>query len=291
MDPLLVANAAINGGVVGLLLALPALAVTMVFGIARFPNAATGDYMTFGAYAAVAMQSVLGLPLIPSALAGVLATAALALLFYAGVFRPLRERAVVTRLIASIGIAFAVRSTITFFAGHSQYSLEAPLVRAWNFGGVRILPTDVYIGLVALGALALVFLLLHFTPAGRRMRAVADNPELASASGISARSVMLLLWLIAGAFSGLGGILLGIKAIVVPELGWELLMPIFAAVILGGIGSTVGAVVGMIVFGVAMEVATLYVGAHYKIVLAFLVLLGVLLWRPQGIFGRPLAVR
>ncbi len=291
MDPILIANAAVNGGVVGLLLALPALAVTMVFGIARFPNAATGDYMTFGAYTAVAMQSLLGLPLVASGLAGVLATSVLALLFYAGVFRLLEERPVVTRLIASIGIAFALRSTVTFFAGHSQYSLEAPLVRAWNFGGVRILPTDVYIGLVALGALALVFLLLHFTPAGRRMRAVADNPELAAASGISRRSVMMLLWVVAGAFSGLGGILLGVKAIVLPDLGWELLMPIFAAVILGGVGSTVGAVVGMIVFGVAMEVATLYVGTHYKIVLAFAVLLVVLLWRPQGIFGRPLAVR
>lgn len=291
MDLLIVANAAVNGVVIGLLLALPALAVTLVFGIARFPNAATGDYMTFGAYVTVAAQGLAGLPLLASGLLGALATALLALAFYFLVFRLLAGRPVVSRLIASIGVAFAVRSTITFFAGHSQYSLDAPLVRAWNFGGVRVLPTDLVIAAIALVALASAFALLHLTPMGRRMRAVADNPELASASGIGARRVMVLLWLIAGGFSGLGGVLLGIKAIVLPELGWELLMPIFAAVILGGVGSPLGAVLGMLTFGVAMEVATVYVGTHYKIVLAFAVLLGVLMVRPQGIFGRPLAVR
>lgn len=291
MDSLLVANAAVNGVVIGLLLALPALAVTLVFGIAKFPNAATGDTMTFGAYVTVAAQGLVGMPIVASGIAGSLAAALLALAFYFLVFRLLEARPLVARLIASIGVAFAIRSTITFIAGHSQYSIDAPLVRAWNISGVRILPTDLAITAIALTALAIAFCLLHFTPMGRRMRAVADNPELASASGIGARRVMVFLWLLAGAFAGMGGVLLGIKAIVVPELGWELLIPIFAAVILGGVGSPIGAVVGMITFSVAMEVATLYVGAHYKIVLAFLVLLGVLLLRPQGIFGRPLAVR
>ena len=129
------------------------------------------------------------------------------------------------------------------------------------------------------------------TPTGRRMRAVADNPELAAASGIRGRRVMVTLWSIAGAYCGLGGVLLGIKAVVIPELGWELLMPMFAAVILGGIGNPVGAIAGIMVFSIAQEVASLVVGPAYKIVFAFAVLLCVLLLRPQGIFGRPMAAR
>lgn len=291
MDWLAIANAAVNGVVVGLLLALPALAVTLVFGIARFPNAATGDYMTFGAYAAVVTQTLGGASLILSGIMASLATGLLSLFFYVWVFNALAGRSLVSRLIASIGVAFTVRSTITFFAGQSQYTIETPIVRAWNFGGIRILPTDVYIVMTAMAALAIVFYLLHFTSAGRQMRAVADNPELASASGIRSRRVMILLWAIVGIFSGLGGFLLGVKAIVLPELGWELLLPIFAAVILGGIGHPVGAVLGMLVFGISQEVATLYVGPAYKVVLAFVVLLCVLLVRPQGILGQPQAAR
>lgn len=291
MDWLAIANAAVNGVVVGLLLALPALAVTLVFGIARFPNAATGDYMTFGAYAAVVTQTLGGASLILSGIMASLATGLLSLFFYVWVFKALAARSLVSRLIASIGVAFTVRSTITFFAGQSQYTIETPIVRAWNFGGIRILPTDVYIVITAMAALSLVFYLLHFTSAGRQMRAVADNPELASASGIRSRRVMILLWAIVGIFSGLGGFLLGVKAIVLPELGWELLLPIFAAVILGGIGHPVGAVLGMLVFGISQEVATLYVGPAYKVVLAFVVLLCVLLVRPQGILGQPQAAR
>ncbi|AUL14726.1 branched-chain amino acid ABC transporter permease [Bordetella bronchiseptica] len=291
MDTVLFANAIINGVIVGLLLALPALAITLVFGIARFPNAAAGDYMTFGAYATVAAQAFMGASLVGSAIVATLATGLLSLFFYFWVFRKLAQRSLVARLIASIGIAFAVRAAITFFAGHGQYTIQAPLQRAWNFGGIRILPLDVYILLAALLALAFMFGLLYLSPTGRRMRAVSDNPQLAAVGGIGVRKVMVILWGIVGVFSGLGGVLLGIKATVLPELGWELLLPMFAAVILGGVGSPVGAVLGMIVFGIAQEVATLYIGSAYKIVIAFLVLLVVLLFRPQGIMGRVQAVR
>ncbi|MCY1195860.1 High-affinity branched-chain amino acid transport system permease protein LivH [compost metagenome] len=291
MSSVLLINALISGMVVGLLLALPALAITLVFGIARFPNAAAGDYMTFGAYAMVAAQALSGGSLAASAIFATLATGLLSLFFYFWVFRKLEERSLVSRLIASIGIAFAVRASITLFAGHGQYTIQAPLQRAWNFDGIRILPLDAYIVLAALGALAFMFALLYLSPVGRRMRAVSDNPQLAAAGGIDVRRVMAILWGIVGVLSGLGGVLLGIKATVLPELGWELLLPMFAAVILGGVGSPVGALLGMVIFGIAQEVATLYVGSAYKIVIAFAVLLVVLLFRPQGIMGRIQAVR
>lgn len=291
MEWIYIGNAMINGIVLGLLLALPALAVTLVFGIARFPYAAIGDYMTFGAYTAVIFQTFISTSLIAAALAASAATTLVALFFYFWVFRALASRAPVASLIASIGVAFVVRSAITFFAGQSQYIIEAPLVRAWSFGGIRILPTDLYIAATALAALAGVFAMLYFSPLGRRMRAVADDAELAAASGIRVREVMVTLSVIVGAFCGLGGMLMGLKAVVLPELGWELILPIFASVILGGIGSPLGAVCGMLLFGISQEVSSLYVGASYKLVLAFVVLMIVLLARPQGIFGKISAVR
>lgn len=291
MDVISIANAAINGLVIGMLLSLPALAITLVFGIARFPNAATGDYMTLGAYSTVASQMFLGASLIVSVGGAMLVTALVSLFFYFWVFRALSGRSHVARLIASIGVAFAVRSSITFFAGQDQYVIDTPLVRAWNFGGIRILPMDVYILAAALTALAIVFVIMQMTPTGRRMRAIADSAELAAASGIRAKRVMVFLWGMTGAFCGLGGALLGIKAVVLPELGWELLMPMFAGVILGGIGSPIGAVLGIVTFSIAQEVASLFVGPPYKIVIAFVTLLTVLLLRPQGMFGRPVAAR
>ena len=292
MELIPILNAVINAIVLGTLLSLPILAITMVFGISRFPNAATGDYMTLGAYTAVATQAWIGSSLVLAVVSASVVTALIAVFFYLWVFRALAKRSNVARLIASLGVAFVVRTTITFFAGQDQYNLEmGRIMRAWNWHGIRILPMDVYILLTAIGALGIAFVILHATPLGRRMRAVADNPDLAAASGIRSRRVMLYLWLLSGFFCGLGGVLLAIKAVVVPELGFELLMPMFAAVILGGIGNPIGAVVGSLIFGISQEIATLYVGPSYKIVIAFLVLLVLLLFRPQGLFGRPIMAR
>jgi branched-chain amino acid transport system permease protein len=285
------ANLLINGTVEGLLIALPALALTLVMGIARFPNAATGDYMTVAAYAGIGVQA-LGVTSI--ALAGVGAIAAgiaISLLFYVTVFRPLRTRPPVASLVASIGVAFFARAMLTLFVGHDQYTFQIPLARAWNFGGVRILPTDLYVAANALAAVVLLFALLHLTPIGRQMRAIADNPDLARASGIRSRRVLLALWAIAGALCALGGMMYGVKAVVMPELGWELLIPAFAAMILGGIGSPVGAVLGGVLLGIASELSVPLVGPSYKIAVAFAVLLLVLLVRPRGLLGRPIAVR
>jgi len=162
-----------------------------------------------------------------------------------------------------------------------------PLVRAWNFSGVRLLPSDLVIAIVALLVLAAVFARLHFGRSGRLLRAVADNPDLARLSGIRAPRLMWLLWALAGALSAIGGVLLGVKSVVMPEMGWELLLPAFAAMILGGIGSPAGAVAGALLMGVGQELSVPFVGPTYKIAVAFAVLFVVLLARPEGLFGRP----
>ena len=292
------ANLAINGLVEGAVIALPALALTLVMGIARFPNAATGDWMTLGAYAAVGAQAALlstGLagagPMLLATLLAAVVCAGLSIAAYELIFKRLSRSAMVASLLASIGLAFLVRSLITLAMGHEQRTFALPLVRAANFGGVRVLPTDLAIAAVALVVLACVFAWLHFGRSGRLLRALADNPELARLSGIRSRRLMWLLWALAGGLSATGGVLLGVKSVVMPELGWELLLPAFAAMVLGGIGSPVGAVVGALLTGVVQELSVPLVGPSYKIAVAFALLLLTLLLRPAGLFGRPELVR
>lgn len=284
-------NLLINGLIEGLVVALPALSMTLVMGVNRFPNAATGDLMTTGAYAAVAAQLLLAVPLWQALVVAMAVTAAVSTVSYHLVFRKLRGRPMVASLLAAIGLGFVLRSLISFFAGHDQRTFEMPLVRAWNWGGVRVLPTDLAIAAVAAISLGVVFVLLYKTSFGRQLRAVADSADLARASGIRAKGLMLGLWVLVGGLSALGGVLLGMKAVVTPEMGWESLIPAFAAMVLGGIGSPVGAVLGALLLCVVQELAVPWLGPSYKLVLSFLVLAMVLLMRPAGLMGRAQLVR
>lgn len=285
------ANLLINGLIEGLVVALPALAMTLVMGVNRFPNAATGDLMTTGAYAAVAVQLLGGMPLWLASIASVAVTAAVSAGSYQLIFRKLAGRPMVASMLAAIGLGFVLRSLISFFAGHDQRTFEMPLVRAWNFGGIRLLPTDLLIAAVAAVCLAVVFLLIYRTSFGRQLRAAADSADLARASGIRANGLMLRLWLLVGALCSIGGVLLGMKAVITPEMGWESLIPAFAAMVLGGIGSPVGAVLGALLLCVVQELSVPLLGPSYKLVLSFVVLALVLLLRPAGLMGRVQLVR
>jgi branched-subunit amino acid ABC-type transport system permease component len=291
MSPVDACNLLINGTIEGLLIALPALALTLVMGVARFPNAATGDYMTVAAYAGIGVQALGAGSIAVAGLGAIAAAVALSIVFYLWIFRALRGRPPVASLVASIGVAFFARSVLTLFAGHDQQTFQLPLVRAWNFGGVRLLPTDLYVAAIALAAMALLFALLHLTPIGRQMRAIADNPDLARACGIRSGQVLLALWAVVGVLCALGGMMYGVKAVVSPELGWELLIPAFAAMILGGIGSPAGAVAGGVLLGIASELSVPLVGPSYKIAVAFALLLLVLLLRPRGLAGKAIVAR
>jgi neutral amino acid transport system permease protein len=284
-------NLLINGLTEGLVVALPALAMTLVMGVNRFPNAATGDFMTTGAYLAIASQFMGLQSLFVATIAGMLMTALLSAASYELIFKKLARQPMIASLLAAIGLGFFMRSVLSFFAGHDQRTFNLPLVRAWNFDGIRILPTDLWIAATALGCLIVVFILLYRTSFGRQLRAVSDNPDLARASGIRARKLMIGLWLLVGALSAIGGVLLGMKAVVMPELGWDHLIPAFAAMVLGGIGSPVGAVVGALLMSVAQELSVPLLGPSYKLVLSFAVLALVLLARPSGLMGRKDLIR
>lgn len=284
-------NLLINGLIEGLIIALPALSLTLVMGINRFPNASAGDTMTFGAYAALGLQYA-GVAFFSFAVMGsLIAGALLSWLCYRLVFQRLSRAPMVASLIAAIGIGFMIRSVIGLVAGHDLHTFSLPLVRAWNFDGVRVLPTDLAIAGVALALLILVFCWLKLSPSGRQLRAIADNPDLAKLSGIRPQRLMGMLWLLSGALCASGGVLLGMKAVVMPELGWEMLLPAFAAMILGGIGQPLGAVVGAVLMGIAQELSIPIVGPSYKIAVAFVVMLLVLMVRPGGLFGHVEKVR
>ena len=286
-----IANLIINGLIEGLVVALPALSMTLVMGVNRFPNAATGDFLTLGAYGAVVCQMLLGMPLWAAAITSAAVTALVSAGSYQLIFRKLAGRPMVSSMLAAIGLGFLIRSLISFFAGHDQRTFDMPLVRAWNFGGIRVLPSDLVIAGIAVACLLIVFVLLYQTSFGRQLRAVSDSADLARASGIRAKGLMIALWLLVGAISAIGGVLLGMKAIVSPEIGWEFLIPAFAAMVLGGIGSPVGAVLGALVLCVAQELSVPLLGPSYKLVLSFAVLAVVLLVRPSGIMGRIQLVR
>ncbi|MDJ1157539.1 ATP-binding cassette domain-containing protein [Chelatococcus sp. SYSU_G07232] len=180
------AQLVVNGIVQGLVVGLAALAITLVFGIARFANAATGDAMTFGAYAALTAHKATGSLLLGS-LSAVAATGVLSLAAYLAVFRNLANRSVVALLVASIGVGFVIRA-----------ALGVPLSRPIRFGEIAVNPLDLQLAGVAAVALAAVFAVLHLTPIGRQMRAVADDRDLARVSGIRPERVMVALWLFAG---------------------------------------------------------------------------------------------
>jgi len=275
----------VTGFVSGLITGLAALAVTLVFGIARFANAATGDMMTLGAYVALSVAGASGSMLLGGT-AGVLAAMLVGVVSYLLVFRKLAARSSVTALLASIGVGFIIRAGLGLVYGFQQRVFPVPLVRPWRVYGVRITPIDLQLTALALLTLALVFLVLHATPVGRRMRAVADDPALAQVSGIEPARVMITLWAMAGGVAGVAGIMVGIKTVVQPELGWSVLLPAFTAAILGGIGSPFGAVAAGLLLGVVQELSTPFVGFTYKLAVVFLVLLLVLLVRPTGLFGR-----
>lgn len=275
----------ISGIVAGLIIGLSALSITLVFGIARFPNAAAGDTMTLGAYGALFGHRFTNSLLI-GGLTGAIAGALVGFLGYWLVFRRLAQRSNVALLVASIGLAFVLRAILGVAFGHSQQVFQMPIVRPWRVGDVPVHPNDLVLALACACTLALVFAVLHLTPIGRRMRAVADDPDLARVSGISPKSVMTVLWLLAGAVSACAGIVAGIKTVVSPEMGWELLLPAFAAAIVGGVGSPIGAVAAGLLIGIAQELATPFVGFTYKIALSFVVMLVVLLVRPRGLFGK-----
>jgi branched-subunit amino acid ABC-type transport system permease component len=275
----------INGIVAGLLLALPALALSLTFSVLRFANYAIGSYLSCGAYLVYVGNVGLGLPLWLAAGAGAVLFAIFAVAIDWLAFRPLRNRSGVILLVASMGVAIALENVIRFFAGNSPRAYAVAVARPMRFGDIRLNHEQLTILLTVTASLAVVWIVFRFTRLGRMMRAVADNPDLAAVRGISRARVVAYVWLISGALTALSGVLVGLDANVEPQMGWTYLLPVFTAAILGGIANPMAAVAGALTLGIAEELATLVMPVHYRMIVTFLVMVALLLVRPWGLFG------
>jgi branched-chain amino acid transport system permease protein len=282
----MIAQLILNGFVTGLLLALPALALTLTFGILKFPNFAIGSMLTLGSYAAWVANSLLGLPIAIAALFAALTMAGVAMLCDALVFSRLRDRDSITLLVASMGISLILENICRFGFGNATRNFVFDVARPTRWHGLRINQEQLITAVTVIACVLLIQLLLYASPLGRAMRAVADNPSLAAVRGVERQTIVRITWCLAGCLTALSGVLAGLDRAVDPLLGWNYQIPIFAAAILGGLGSPIGAIVGAIVIGLAEELSSLILPTNYRQVVSFTVILVLLLVRTQGLFGR-----
>jgi branched-subunit amino acid ABC-type transport system permease component len=284
----------VNGLVTGSVIAIAAIGLSLVYGILKIVNFAHGEYLTLGAYMAFFVNVGLGGHMVFAVLFAMAATALAGLTLEVALWRPMRARGagLVSLFIVSIGLALVMRHVIFLVWGSGSRKYDVDVFQAYDVGGIRLSLSQIVVIAVAFSAILVVGLVLARTRLGKAMRALADNRELASVSGIDVDRVIAYTWVLGAALAGLGGVLQGlVQSAFTPNMGFTLLLPIFAAVVLGGVGSAYGALVGGVVLGVVMEIATwdaLAGGVEgvYKPVVAFGVLIAMLLLRPQGIFGR-----
>ena len=283
-----VAQTGLNGLSLGAVYALGAVGLTLVYGILKLVNFAHGDFLTFGAFMAYLVNVTWGAPLVVAVFWAMIATAVLGLLFERLLWGPMRRKRAgfLQLIIMSIGLAFLLRATYQWFWGTEIRNLDVNRSDAVELLGLRIGQTELIVVIVGVTVLIAIGLMLRFSLLGKRMRALSDDLDLAETAGIDTRRVILFTWIFAGGLAGLAGVLAGSITNVFPEMGFELLLPIFAAVILGGIGDAFGALAAGLVLGVMTEWSTLLIDARWKVAVGFLVLVIVLIVRPQGIFGR-----
>jgi branched-chain amino acid transport system permease protein len=301
----MIPQALMDGLIAGAMIGLGAIGITLTYSILRFANFAHGELISWGAYIALAVSGALGylsnaltVPIGPFSfgwslpLAGMLAvllTGALALLTDALLFGRLRARGgtIIIMVMASFGAALTLRSLLEFlFTSKPAYYGKALQIALPLGGGMRATPDQLLtLGLSAVLVLA-IHLLLTRTAIGRAMRAVSENQQLAGIVGIDVRGIIRIVWLLGAGLACIAGIMAGLLVQIRPHMGHDLLLPLFAAAILGGIGSVPGAMLAGLIVGLSEAVAVQVIGAEWRAAVAFVILVAVLLIHPQGLFGR-----
>ncbi len=298
-------QALMDGLLTGAMIGLGAIGVTLTYSILRFANFAHGEFVAWGAYFALAVSGVLGYssvslltPIGPfsfgwslpiAAVIAVALTAGLALLVDAVLFGPLRARrsVVIILVMASFGAALTLRNLLEFvFTSQPAYYTKALQIAFPLGGGLRATPDQLLTLAVAAVLVGSVHLLLTRTAIGRSMRAVSENQQLSGVVGIDVRQVIRTVWVLGAGLACIAGIMAGLLVQIRPHMGLDLLLPLFAAAILGGIGSVPGAMIAGLIVGLAEALAVQLIGAQWRAAVAFVILVLILLLRPQGLFGR-----
>jgi branched-chain amino acid transport system permease protein len=275
----------VNGVMAGSMLMLPAIGFNCIFAVLRYPNFAIAGYATIGAFAGWIANTQWGLPAGVALLAAFLAAGAAGLLAEETALRPLRAAGPLTVAIASVALTLLLENLVRFFFGNDLKGYDLPILRDIRFDGIRVNPQQLTNTGYAIAAAAVLFGILAFTRLGRAMRAVADNPVLADIKGVDPDRIARVAVFIGAGLAGFGGMLIGLDTSIDPLTGFRVVLSVFAAAVVGGLGSIPGAALGAMVVGVGEEMASVVLEPAYRTVTAFLAILIVLMFRPQGLLG------
>jgi branched-chain amino acid transport system permease protein len=284
-----VGQVTVNGIVAGSYLALGAIGLTLVYGVLRLVNFAHGDMLTFGAYIALLVNVHYGMPFLAAVVLAIAATSLLGVVFELTLWRPMRGRgaALPQLLLITVGLAFLIRNGIQLVAGSEGRTFNIDVITTYEFAGLRIGRVQLIDVVVGVATLTVVGLAIRYTKLGKEMRAVSDDPVLAEVAGIDTGRIAVATWILGAGLAALAGVLYA-SAIgsMTPNLGYSLILALFASAVLGGVGSAYGALVGGFVLGLSQEWSTLVFDARWKPAIGFALLVLTLLVWPQGIFGR-----
>jgi neutral amino acid transport system permease protein len=273
----------------GLIIAITSLGLSLIFGTTGLVNFSHGEQVTWGAVVAWWINVESGIHLIPATILAILIGAASGALLEKVLWSRLRSNgmSLIAMMIVSIGLSLSARSLLQLVFGgifrpYAQYNVKEGI----DIGPIRASQEDLAIIVIVLIVVVAVASLLQFSLIGKAMRAVSDSPDLAASSGIDVDRVVLFVWALGGGLAALGGVLFGVQQQVQFEMGFRLLLLMFAGITLGGLGTAYGALIGSFVVGLFIELSTLFIPTELKNVGALFVLIVVLLLRPQGILGR-----
>ena len=312
----------VHGLLIGTVFALGAIGITLLYAIVKFAHVAHGDFMTLAAYIAfpfavsvVKIEYVsyadnfsftglfpllgldqvglwiftFGLPTLLAIPFAMIILASIAVLLEIFVYRKLRNRGSSDVMLAmsSFGIAILLRGIVQTIFGTQLRSFDRISKPFLDLGlGIAVPPDLIFLALTAIFLCFITHYILQYTKIGKSMRATSDNPDLAMVTGINVNKVIINTWILAACLAACAGILVSIfSAQFMPQMGWKLLIPIFAAVVLGGVGNAYGAFIGALIGGISMEVSTEYINPAYKLAIAVIIMLLVLLVKPRGLLG------
>jgi branched-subunit amino acid ABC-type transport system permease component len=292
-----IADTIVRAAEIGLL----AVGVTMIFAVLRFAHFAHGEMAAIGAYTALAFVGA-GLPLLPVCLLAVAVSGLAAVLCDRLLMRRLRNAPGLVLLIASIGLSIFLRHIVAAIWGVEARSLPSLSVSTHEIFGAFVTDLHIWIVIAAIVAMVGFHAFLYRTRFGKALRALSDNRDLAQARGINVERVVPILWFVVGAYAGLGGILVGLETVLTPEMGYNIMLAVFSAAIVGGIGSIYGAILGAVLiafaenvlvtfdwsgpislFGLLPVEGQLYVPTGYKVAVSFVILTLTLIFMPRGI--------
>jgi branched-chain amino acid transport system permease protein len=280
-----VAQAILNGLMTGTLIAVPAIGFTAIFAVLRYPSFGVAAYITIGGFAGWLANTTWGVGVLPALVFAFLVAGAVGVAGEEGALRRLRPAGALTVAIATIALNLILENVVRFLFGNDLRGYDLPIRPDFRFLDLRVGPQQIENVILACAVMAAVFAFLRFTRFGKAMRAVADNMDLARLKGIDPTTVAVATLFLGAGLSGVGGVLLAVDTSIDPLAGARILLSVFAAAVLGGLGSIPGAVLGAFAVGIAEELSLLVVPATYRSAIGFAAILLMLTFRPRGILG------